>query len=108
MAKVLITGPAKRDIQESYDWWSGNRSAEQSNRWYVGIHAAVKSLQQHPERCSIALENDLLAQGVRQLLYGLSRRPTHRIVFTIDGDKVVVLRVRHVSQDVLTGADIGI
>jgi plasmid stabilization system protein ParE len=106
MAKVLITGPAKLDIQESHDWWSANRSQEQASRWYVGIHAVIKSLQQDPERCGVALENPLLIRGLRQLLYGLGRKPTHRIVFTIDGDSVIVLRVRHVSQDALTADDI--
>src|SRR5688572_27231577 len=99
MHSVIITGPAKRDIQNAYDWWAENRSAEQAERWYVAIHDAIKSLCHMPERFSAATETDLLAQGVRQLLFGLGRRPTHRVVFTIDHNTVVVLRVRHTSQD---------
>ena len=107
MARVIITGPAKRDIQVAYDWWAENRSAEQAIRWYVGIHAAIHSLRKMPERCSMAAESDLLAQGIRQYLFGLGRRATHRIVFAIDGSTVVVLRVRHASQDVLLLDDVG-
>lgn len=102
MPRIIITGPARRDIEAAYDWWKEHRSVEQANRWYVGIHAAVQSLRSNPERCSLATEHDLLAQGIRQLLFGLGRRATHRVVFTIDGDTVVVLRVRHASQDVLS------
>jgi plasmid stabilization system protein ParE len=102
MARVIITGPAKRDTQEAYDWWANNRSVEQAKRWYTGIRVAIRSLRKNPERCAMAIESDLLAEGIRQLNFGIGRRPTHRIVFTIDGDTVVVLRVRHVSQDVLS------
>jgi plasmid stabilization system protein ParE len=97
MARVIITGPAKRDIQAAHDWWTENRSAEQADRWYVGIHASIQTLRNTPERCSMAAESDLLTPGVRQLLFGLGRQATHRILFTIDGSTVVVLRVRHAS-----------
>jgi plasmid stabilization system protein ParE len=45
MRRVIITGPAKRDIQEAHDWWAEHRSAEQAGRWYVGIRAAILSLR---------------------------------------------------------------
>jgi plasmid stabilization system protein ParE len=106
MHRLIITGPAKRDIQGAYEWWAENRSAEQAGRWYAGIHDAIKSLLNMPERCSWATETDLLAQGIRQLLFGLGRRATHRIVFTIEANKVVVLRVRHASQDALSLDDL--
>lgn len=106
MHHVIITGPAKRDIQAAYDWWDENRSDDQAVRWYVGIHKAIYSLQQTPARCSLAPEGDLLEQGIRQLLFGVGRWPTHRIVFVIDSEDVVVLRVRHCSQDVLAFEDL--
>ncbi|MEX0642687.1 MAG: type II toxin-antitoxin system RelE/ParE family toxin [Pirellulales bacterium] len=106
MARVIITGPAQRDIQAAYDWWEANRSAEQAKRWYIGIHAAIRSLKNNPERCAMATESDLWTQGIRQLLFGLQRRPTHRVVFAIDGEIVVVLRVRHASQDALSPDDL--
>jgi hypothetical protein len=55
----------------------------------------------------MAIESDLLADGIRQLNFGIGRRPTHRILFAIDGLSVVVLRVRHASQDALSGDDLG-
>jgi plasmid stabilization system protein ParE len=102
MARLIITGPARRDIQGAYDWWAENRSLEQANRWYLGIRVAIRSLRKNPQRCPLASESDLLTQGIRQLNFGLGHRPTHRIVFTIDSGTVVVLRIRHTSQDVLS------
>jgi plasmid stabilization system protein ParE len=107
MYRVIITGPAKRDIRAAFAWWAENRSADQAERWYFGVHAAIQSLRSTPERGSPATETDLLDQGVRQLLFGLGRRATHRILFTIDKNSVVILRVRHSSQDALTFDDLG-
>lgn len=106
MAHVILTGPAKRDIAAAYDWWKENRSAEQAERWYRGILDAARSLARNPERCGLASESDLLDTGIRQLLYGLGRHATHRLVFTIDGDTVVIFRVRHTSQDALSADDL--
>lgn len=106
MANVIITGPAKRDIRAAYDWWKENRSAQQAERWYPGILAASRSLRNNPQRCALAAESDLLTQGIRQLLYGLGRRPTRRLVFAIEDATVIILRVRHTSQDALTNDDL--
>jgi plasmid stabilization system protein ParE len=107
MARVIVTGPAKRDIKQAYEWWANNRSVEQANRWYAGIQGAIRSLRTNPERCALAIESDLLVQGIRQLSFGLGRRPTHRIVFAIEDSTVVVLRIRHASQDALSTEDLG-
>jgi plasmid stabilization system protein ParE len=107
MPRVIVTGPAKRDIQQDYDWWANNRSVEQAKRWYAGIRAAIRSLRTNPDRRALAIESDLLAQEIRQLSFGLGRRPTHRIVFAIEDETVVVLRIRHTSQDALLPEDLG-
>jgi plasmid stabilization system protein ParE len=107
MARVIVTGPAKQDIKEAYEWWANNRSVEQAKRWYVGIRAAIHSLRKNPERCALPIESDLLEQGIRQLSFGIGRRATHRIVFAIEDQTVVVLRIRHTSQDALLPEDLG-
>jgi plasmid stabilization system protein ParE len=106
MLRVVVTHLAEQDIQAAHDWWAEHRSAEQAARWYRGINAAIKTLERSPDRCSVATEEDLLAQGVRQFLYGLGRKRTHRIVFAIDGDEVIVFRVRHTSQAALSPEDL--
>jgi plasmid stabilization system protein ParE len=104
MARLIITGPAARDIEAAYFWWKENRSAEQADRWYDGINNAIQSLRTIANRCPLA--PDLLALGLRQLLFGVGRRATHRIVFAINADSVIILRVRHSSQDALAVDDL--
>ena len=106
MIRIVVTAPARQDIQSAYEWWALNRSEDQAIRWYDGIYKAIDSLKKSPGRCSRASESELLDQDIRQLLYGLSANPTHRILFAIDERTVVILRVRHTSQDALTLADL--
>jgi plasmid stabilization system protein ParE len=98
---VVITGPAKRDIHEALTWWSKHRSSEQAERWYSKIYPAIPTLSAEPERCPIAPETDLLESGLRQLRFGVRRKTTHRILFTIVGQEVRILRIRHVAQKLL-------
>ena len=106
MRKLIITEPAKNDIQDAYDWWQNNRSTEQADRWFREIYQTIGTLRNNPERCGNAPEKDLLPQGIQQLLFGISRRMTHRVIFTIADDVVTVLRVRHTSQNNLTFDDL--
>lgn len=106
MYQVKITEPAKLDIRSSFKWWRDNRSAEQADCWYRGVHQAITSLRQMPERCGRSPEADLLDGNMHQLSFGIGRRATHRIVFTMSDKVVTVLRVRHASQDALGSEDL--
>ena len=101
MFRIVITGLAKNDIQYTHDWWAEHHSKANAAMWYQGVYTAIQSLEVMPERCSLAPEQNLAEQALRQLLYGVRSRPTHRIVFLIDGSDVVILAVRHLSQDSL-------
>jgi len=106
MFRVIITGPAQRDIQSSFDWWAQNRSATTAERWYLGIVAWIQSLKTFPDRGDLAPERDLLELPLRQMPFGLGSQATHRIVFIVDGSDVVILAVRHASQDALIRGDL--
>ena len=68
-----------------------------SEKWLWGISEAITSLSKFPERCQIIPENDAFEETVRQLLYG--KKPhIYRILFTIEGENVCILRVRHTRQ----------
>ena len=43
--------------------------------------------------------------GICLLVYGVGRRPTHRAVFTVRSDLVLVLRVRHLAQKEISPDD---
>ena len=104
--RVILTGPARNDIRECVTWWRDHRSAAQAERWYNSIFPAIATLSENPERCSRSPEAAFYPTELRQLHFGIGRRTTHRIVFTIVDNDVWVLRVRHVAQQDLSLDDL--
>jgi plasmid stabilization system protein ParE len=95
---VEIARKAAREIEAQYDWLA-ERSEAAANRWRDSLLEAIRTLEEHAERCPEAPEAEW-HEGLRQLLHG-KRRHVHRILFEIRGETVVVLRVRHSAQDFL-------
>ncbi len=106
--RVFFTSRAKLQLSQSALWWAEHRSADQAHRWLNEFEEAINGLQERPERHGLARENetDDWPNAVRQLLYGLGSKPTHRAVFEVRGDVVYVLAVRHLAQDDLTAEDL--
>jgi plasmid stabilization system protein ParE len=102
--EVSVTSRAKRQLAESALWWAENRDSTQALRWLDGFEAAISSLADNPERHGVARENDLyeLPYVVRQLVYGVGKRPTHRAVFEVRSNIVYVVAIRHLAQADLT------
>ena len=104
--RVTILPRAKRQLLEQALWWSENRSAAQAYQWLDGFEQALASLAEYPEHCSVARESTAFEFVVRELHYGLRNKSTHRAVFEIRGDEVIVHSVRHLVQRDLTQDDI--
>ena len=102
--EVFITSRAQRQLAESALWWAENRDVPQAARWLQGFELAITELAQDAEKHSLSRENGLydLPLPVRQLLYGVGRKPSHRAVFEIRGSIVYVVAVRHLAQKDLT------
>jgi plasmid stabilization system protein ParE len=79
-------------------WWSDHRSTEQAVRWLEGFEAALQTLANDPGRLPLATESGAFSVVIRQLLFGLGRTKTHRALFEVRGDEVIVHAVRHLSQ----------
>ena len=92
---VVLTEQAARELETAADWWSVHRSSRQAGRWYSGFSDLITSLSHSPDRFSLAHEDPEFPYELRELHYGLGGRPTHRAIFTIMGDVVVVLTIRH-------------
>jgi plasmid stabilization system protein ParE len=103
---VVITEQAEREIKSAYDWWAENRSKPQADRWYIDISKTIAELSENPDRHGKSRESDSFSYEIRDLLVGIGRRPTHRAVFTIRGNEVVVLTVRHTAQRDISPKDI--
>ena len=104
--RVLLTDRAHEDLRNACAWWAENRSFDQAQQWYEGFAKAFDSLARNPERCPLAQENHDFSYELRQLNYGIGRRATHRAVFVIRPETVLVLRVRHLAQKLLLPEDV--
>ncbi|QDT36434.1 type II toxin-antitoxin system RelE/ParE family toxin [Stratiformator vulcanicus] len=96
---VAIDPVVYDEISKMFWWWSEHRSAEAAAQWYERIIAEIESIGFAPESYAIASEIDSANEGIRQKLFGLGSRPTHRVLFTATAEQVYVFSVRHVAQD---------
>jgi len=62
--------------------------------WYYGIREAIRDLASSAEECGPAYEDSFFAEKIRHRLHG-----SYKILFTIRGDLVHILYIRHQSQD---------
>lgn len=106
--RVFVTSRAKRQFAQSALWWAKHRSADQAYRWLNGFEQAINELAKDPQQHGLAKENSVydFSFPVRQPLFGLSSKPTHRAVFEIRDDTVYVLAIRHLAQDDLTAEEL--
>ena len=90
--RVIILPGAESDIAAA--GWIAEHSPATAVRWLEGIGQAISTLSEMPSRCPIAADRLAGDVVVRQLLYG-RRHNRYRILFTVRGDTVYVLHVRH-------------
>lgn len=76
-----------------------NLSAEVANNWYYELQDTIVSLQEFPNRCSIAPEASVIGREIRQLWVGKRRK--YRVLFVVEEDVVAILHVRHSRQSYL-------
>lgn len=103
---VVITARAARDIDEITDWWKRERSAIQAERWYRGVYSEISKLGEQPERYPISHVIDDLPYEIREMHFSVKSRPTHRVFFLVLPSNVIVLAIRHTSQNDPTSGDL--
>ena len=95
--QVFVTPTADADVMEAFRWYA-ERSLLAAEEWYEGLNEAMISLSDDPNRYPLSQDDsDALGRETRILLHG-RRRGVFRILFTIEGETVWVLRVRHDAQ----------
>jgi plasmid stabilization system protein ParE len=97
--RVNPTDQALTDAGEAY-FWLNQHSPTAALRWYEGLLKAFRSLERNLLCCPLAPEHVFFDKDIRQLLHG-----KHRILFTVEGDTVFILRVRHGAQTPLVPDD---
>ncbi len=103
---VVLTDRAHADLEAAYSWWAEHRSREQAANWYNKFAEAIESLADQPERYSLSHESSRFPFQIRDLRFGIGKRATHRAVFTIRKDMVLVLAIRHLAQREITPGDV--
>lgn len=98
---VRTLSRAKNDAQQIFNWIK-DRSPEGAIRWWAAFRDACRSLEQSPERNSLAVEAEQSDRDIRQLLFKARRGRYYRLVYVIAEDEVHVLRVRGPGQPALT------
>jgi len=89
--RVRMAKRAETDVEAIYRWIAEHEASPlNAKRWLDGLEDAIASLQESPLRCPRAPETAFFRHEIRQLLYH-----SHRILFVVDDDEVVVLHVRH-------------
>jgi plasmid stabilization system protein ParE len=98
---VFLTQKAERQLHAAADWYA-EKNPKVADDWFNGVVTAMDSLATKAEQFPLARENDEFPFALREMLYGLGKRKTHRVLFVIRPDKVVVHQVRHVAQRNMT------
>ena len=80
--QVYVTRRAERELNFATDWYA-EYAVDLGKRWTDGVRRAIASLANNPDRCGLAHESDQFGFETRELLYGLGRKKTHRILFRI-------------------------
>ena len=91
--EVLVELRAAADIERVY-LLLASEAPRAAIKWFNGIYEAIERLDAFPTRCPYAPENEYFVEEIRQLLYG-KRSNRYRILFTIKGQRIHVLHVRH-------------
>ena len=94
---IDLAARAERDLAHLYAYLDAGRS-EAALEWYRGIREAILSLEERPNRCPFAPENDKL----RHLLYGNKPHVYRAIYRVLEKEKrVEVLHIRHGARRTL-------
>jgi plasmid stabilization system protein ParE len=98
--QVEITDVALAEAEEAYLWMMEQLSPDTAEKWFDGLIDTIESLNKSSKRCSLALENEVFLEEIRQLLYGKGRN-TYRILFTVSEQVVYILHIRHTARQFL-------
>ena len=99
--RIVLTDKAEADVESVLCWFHDQRAAAAGGRWFAQLIAKLDTLESHPERCALAAESDAVGQAIRELLLG-RKQYKYRILFSISGKTVSILRVWHGARDAIT------
>ena len=88
--EIVVHRSARRDVLQVYKRAAHNAPVA-AEKWLARLQRKILTLLNNPQRCSFATEDHKVAVPLFELLFG--RAPNvFRVIFTIDGQKVRLLR----------------
>jgi plasmid stabilization system protein ParE len=98
--RVEITATAEADLDKAFQWIEKDSLAA-AQRWRKGLYKVATSLEGLPFRYGLAPENAAVDFELRQYVY-----KSHRILYTVIGDTVYILHIRHGAREFLKSGEI--
>ena len=81
--------------------WLRSRSATGAGSWFAALLRRLKNLESDAPNCPRAKEADRFADDLRKTYFKTRHGRRYRIVFTIIGTEIRVLRIRAPGQRLL-------
>lgn len=106
---VEVLPRAKRDIAGILHWIKDTmRSPSGADAWLRRWETVLQSLEESAESWGLAPEDSDHDIDIRQVTFKTRRGSIYRALFTILGDRVIVLHVRGSGQDVIAPEDLAL
>lgn len=102
--RVVLSRLACMDLDEAHQR-AHSHAPQAADAWLSRFRNALATLGQLPERCPFAHENRRAAIELREFHFG-NRPNVFRVIFTIEGESVRILRIRRAQRRVLTRGEI--
>lgn len=96
---IVVRPKAEEDLVAIWAYIARD-AAVNADRFLNRLVMAIEDLRRFPEACPVARESKAFGFVIRQRLVG-----RYRVLFTVHGNKVRVLRVRSTSQEFLSPND---
>ncbi len=90
--EVALLPPALRDADEIHAHIAESNPLN-ADRFVIELKASIRSLARFPKRCRVARESRIAGFEVRAAIFG-----QYRVLFTIIGNSVAVMRIVHGAQ----------
>jgi plasmid stabilization system protein ParE len=103
IARIVVMPRAAVDIDHIFEWLR-SRSPRGALAWLDALDSGFERLKTDYAAMSKAPEGELLGEELYQAFFKTSKGRTYRLIYWVDGDNVVVLRVRGPGQPPL-GSD---
>ena len=102
---VRVLTRAQHDVADCYNYIA-ERSPQGAASWFNRFAETRDRLATDADQRPLAWESAYVDYEIREMLFKTRRGKPYRILFTIQGDQVLVLRVRGPGQDYIPGAEL--